>query len=109
MYAEMSILARKPESKAIPIFPEVTGCSSSASNVLYDVKSQLVQITVVPVEILRRLGTKNLPLFGDEKPVLRKQKHCLTPASDSDVKSCPIMSNISLTLFAVLPNPVYVG
>jgi len=65
--------ARKPESKSIPIFllsrlPEVTVCSYSTSNDLYEVKSPLVQVTVVPAEILRKFGTKNLPLFGDEAP-----------------------------------------
>ena len=43
-------------------------CSCSTSNDLYDVKSPLVQVTVVPAEILRRFGAKNLPLFGDEEP-----------------------------------------
>ena len=81
--------ARKLESKAIPIFPlsrlrEVTGCSCSTSNVLYYVKSPLVQETVVLVGILRGLGPKNLPLLRDESPVLWKQKHCLTP--DTGVK-----------------------
>ncbi len=64
--------ARKPKSKSIPIFllsrlPEATVCSCSTSNDLYDVNSPLVQVTVVPVEILRRFGTQNLPLFANEE------------------------------------------
>ena len=87
--------ARKPESKAIPIFlhsrlPEVTVCSYSTSNDLYDVKSPLVQVTVVPVEILRRFGTKNLPLFGDEEPGSMETE----ALPDTDVKSFPGRSNI---------------
>jgi hypothetical protein len=35
---------------------------------LYDVKSLLVQFTVVPVGIFKTFGTKNLPLEGDEEP-----------------------------------------
>ena len=41
--------------------------SCSTSNDLYDVNSPLVQVTVVPVEIFRRFGTQNLPLFADEE------------------------------------------
>ena len=64
--------ARKPESKSILIFllarlPELTVCSCSTSNDLYDVNSLFVQVTVVPVKILRRFGTQNLPLFADEE------------------------------------------
>ena len=79
-YAGMSFLRpRKPESKSIPIFllsrlPEVTVCSYSTSNDLYDVKSPLVQVTVVPAEILRKFGTKNLPLFGDEAPSTNRNR-----------------------------------
>ena len=96
--------ARKPESKSIPIFlfsrlPEVTVCSCFTSNDLYDVKSPLVQVTIVPAEILRRFGTKNLPLFGDEEPGTMETE----ALSHTDVKSFPIISNISLSLFAVLP------
>ena len=43
-------------------------CSCSTSNELYDVKSPLVQVTVVPAETFRRFGTKNLLLLGDEEP-----------------------------------------
>jgi hypothetical protein len=93
--------ARKPESKSIPIFllsrlPEVTVCSCSTSNDLYDVKYLLVQVTVVPVEILRRFGTKNLQLFGDEEPGTMETE----ALSDTYV---PIIGNISLSLFVVLP------
>ena len=64
---------RKPESNSNPIallskVPEVTVCSCSTSNDLYDVKSLLVQVTVVPAETFRMFGTKNLPLLGDEEP-----------------------------------------
>jgi hypothetical protein len=95
---------KKTESKAIPIFllsrlPEVTVCSCSTSNDLYDVKSPLVQVTVVSVEILRRFGTKNLPLFGDEEPGAMETE----ALPDSDVKLFLIISNISLSLFAELP------
>ena len=80
---------KKVESKVFPIFslsrlPEVSGRSCSSPNVLYYVKSPVVQDTVVLVRILRGLGTKNLPLLRDESPVLWKQKHCLTP--DTGVK-----------------------
>ena len=64
---------RKPESNSNPIallskVPEVTVCSCSTSNDLYDVKFPLVQVTVVPAETFRRFGTKNLLLLGDEEP-----------------------------------------
>ena len=80
---------KKLESKVFPIFSlsrlrEASGCSCSTPNVLYYVKSPLVQETVVLVGILRGLGPKNLPLLRDESPVLWKQKHCLTP--DTGVK-----------------------
>ena len=106
----VSPAARKPESKAIPIFllsrlPEVTVCSCSTSNDLYDVKSPLVQVTVVQAEILRRFGTKNLPLFGDEAPGTIETE----ALPDTDVKAFPIISNILLSLFAVLPRSVSKG
>jgi len=80
---------KKVESKVFPIFslsrlPEVSGRSCSSPNVLYYVKSPLVQYTAILVGILRGLGTKYLPLLRDESPVLRKQKQCLT--SDIGVK-----------------------
>ena len=99
---------RKPESKSIPIFllsrlPEVTMCSYCTSNDLYDVKSPLVQVTVVPAEILGRFGTKNSQLFGDEEPGTMETK----ALPDTDVESFFSISNISLSLFAVLPKSVF--
>ncbi len=100
--------ARKPESKPIPIFPlsrlpEVTVCSCSTSNYLYDVKSPLVQVTVVPAEILRMLGTKNLPLLEDEEPGTMETEALI----DTDVESFPGISNFSLSLIALLPKSVF--
>src|SRR6476469_8706672 len=79
--------------------PEVTVCSYSTSNDLYDVKSPLVQVTVVPAEISRRFGTKNLPLFGDEAPGTIETE----ALPDTDVEWFPGICNILLSLFAVLP------
>ena len=95
--------ARKPESKSIPIFllsrlPEVTVCSYSTSNDLYDVKSPLVQVTVVQAEILRRFGTKNLSLFGEAPGTIETEA-----LPDTDVEWFPGRCNILLSLFAVLP------
>jgi len=88
-------VARKPQSKSIPIFllsrlQEVTVCSYSTSNDLYDVKSPLVQVTVVPAEISRRFGTKNLPLFGDEAPGTIETE----ALPDTDVELFPGICNI---------------
>lgn len=94
---------RKPESNSIPIallsrVPEVTVCSCSTSNDLYDVKSPLVQVTVVPAETFRRFGTKNLLLLGDEEPGT-----IVTEAlTDAGIGSFPSKATMSLPLIDTL-------
>jgi hypothetical protein len=94
---------RKPESNSIPIallsrVPDVTVCSCSTSNDLYDVKSPLVQVTVVPAETFRRFGTKNLLLLGDEEPGT-----IVTEAlTDTGIVSFPSKADMSLTLIDTL-------
>jgi hypothetical protein len=65
---------------------------------LYDVKSPLVQVTVVPAETFRRFGTKNLLLLGDEEPGA-----IVTEAlTDTGIVSFPSKATMSLPLIDTL-------
>jgi hypothetical protein len=66
---------------------------------LYDVKSSLVQVTVVPAETFRRFGTKNLLLLGDEEP-----DTIVTEAlTETGIVSFPSKANMPLPPIDSLP------